>query len=136
MDVWQPWQPQVGDRVRVSVSAECGGYHDVGRGPEFFPNHPRDKDGRPIDNGATGTVIAILGPMSATRHWYGVSFDTPRYYAPLNETRRGSIFSAIELEPLRGVELVGEQVADARGVELPALLPADALVVQRPRDGA
>ena len=80
-DIWEPWRPVVGQRVRVRLSAECGigGIHGL------------------REDGATGVLIASdsgAGQVQAD-HPYLVCFDRP-LTAPLV---RSWFYCAAELEP-------------------------------------
>ena len=74
-DVYEPWSPQVGQRVAVRVSPECplaDGYHLDPANPEEHGWLERD----------TGTVVAVGdADFRATfpgGHWYGVELDDSR----------------------------------------------------------
>jgi hypothetical protein len=96
-DVYEPWVPSRGQRIKIRLSGECSADHT------------------PASDGMTGTVTDISGSVEeddsaawypsgdpdvdAYRwHWYAVDFDHPvrgRHYMI-----RSDIFAAIEVEPL------------------------------------
>ncbi len=57
-DFWEPWQPQVGQRVRVRPSAEC---------PYFTPDQPEYLVG----------VVIQVNPVESEqlRHRYGIQAE-------------------------------------------------------------
>ena len=77
---YEPWPPQIGQRVRVSVSPEC-----------TYCN--------PEEHNGTGTV-SLIDPIDLTRsyrlaaHRIWVTLDTP-----LEGYERHQNYAAIELEP-------------------------------------
>ena len=96
-EFWEPWQPEIGQRVRIRLSAECNvSWCD-----------DRYRDGHPIEaDGATGTVVKDRPdpPLWGATHPYVVVFDEP-IVAPLFADGResmwhGNYFAAIELEPI------------------------------------
>ncbi len=76
-DVWEPWTPQVGQRVRIKLSTEC---------PQFFGN---DFDG------AIGTVVDAVTNEYLISHGYthGHRFEVGIDGGPKR------IYAAAELEP-------------------------------------
>ena len=97
--VWEPWQPQVGDRVRILLSGECGYHREVPR--DILPlwaMRAMEAGFFARADGATGVVEYISrsdeefwqecvrgsSPAEAERifrsmlgHWYCVKFDHP-----------------------------------------------------------
>lgn len=98
-EAWEPWLPQVGDRVRVRLSGECRIEHDGEKG------HPA------VIDGATGVVTTLHAPLclivgtclyADQGHGYFVDLDVPVSDLPDEPTNLlvGTHLAAIELEPL------------------------------------
>ena len=75
----KPWQPQIGDRVRVHPGHEC----ELCRISED-----------PSEDGATATVTGIETGEETEPHVYLVRFDQDPHDMPWD------IYAAFELEPL------------------------------------
>jgi hypothetical protein len=97
-DIWEPWRPQVGDRVRVHLSAECQFRYGYGNFTEHFPE----------SDGAVGSIEEIDGCTPAEHdpsHRYCVRF---RPSVPVNAGPAGPgsllshCFAAAELVPVDG----------------------------------
>jgi len=97
--VWESWAPEMGQRVRVRISAECrlrpcpGSYYErIGQ-----VGHPEYEDG------LTGTVTSFGHPhsdfLANQGHTIDVEYDT---YPDIGEGRRarGGTYCALELEPV------------------------------------
>lgn len=94
-EIWEPWQPEVGDRVRVLARPEC-----------FYCREDHD-----AEVGATGVVSAVHPPKhlaheqeweAAQAHRYWVHFDDSTI---VERTVAGVIeshFAAAELVPVDG----------------------------------
>lgn len=92
-DFWEPWQPKVGDRVRVRVSSEC----------QQHP-HSIDVDTRDGVDGLTGTVMDT-GRSRRPGHPYFVVLDRPvpcRFN--MSGFVHGAVCAAVELDPLEPVQ--------------------------------
>ena len=94
---WQPWTPQVGDRVRVRLSGECRREND--------PNSPLSGAGvleghTLLRHGMTGTVDRLCRHSDCVRygHVYTVILDEPIRLG--DDEYRADCFAAAELEPL------------------------------------
>lgn len=86
-DYWEPWQPAVGDRVRVRLSGECGRM-ESGR---YVHTHIM-----PGADGHSGIVISTNA--GGDQHPYHVRFDEP--YLAYGTLVLSNVYAAIELEPL------------------------------------
>lgn len=101
---WEPWQPQVGDRVRVMLSPECRAVfrsrwadsRQLMNAPSL--THIAGEDGR------VGTVIDIehADEDIAPGHIYLTQFDRPVFSSAVGLFAEASTFAAVELEPLDG----------------------------------
>ncbi len=94
-EVWAPWQPKVGDRVRVRLSGECR--------IECLPLSPQGMAGllgHPNTvNGQVGTIIAgELAYYVHRGHPYKVQFDDPFQWN--GRAWPSTHLAAVELEPL------------------------------------
>lgn len=114
-DVWEPWVPEVGQRVRVRLSAECRTEFEVARlagqmtddearrrtlagqdvfafedEDESFTTHPNHIDG------VTGVVGLIDRSPDSDGHFYRVLFDVKL----MPDAIVGAHLSAAELEPV------------------------------------
>lgn len=95
-DIWEPWTPQIGQRVRVSLSAECQFRYTTG-----ITHHP-------VMDGAIGVVREGVGHRCEGHdagHAYAVWFEpvlieTSSEGFPLRWVAH--CFAAIELEPVDG----------------------------------
>jgi hypothetical protein len=111
IDVWEPWRPEIGQRVRVRVSAECQAGGVATRAPMsnralrdliesggdangWGVASPQEGHESEID-GVEGTVIAIDRRVEHG-HYYRVWFDKPIMPMVL----LGLDLAAIELEPV------------------------------------
>jgi hypothetical protein len=96
---WEPWQPEVGARVRVRYPGECNvDWGSVGDRLGEYPGHPEEFDG------VTGRVFQIDPHYGA--HKYAVLFDLPVAVVRKDDAKaRGAHFAAIELEPLDGATI-------------------------------
>jgi hypothetical protein len=84
---WEPWQPRLGDRVRVRLSAECRApWADEGHDPRY--------------DGLSGTVAHFPWSSDWPGHPYTVRFDVTLPTENPYEVLVGGYFAAIELEPL------------------------------------
>lgn len=94
-EVWEPWQPKVGQRVRVRLSAECNmEYSPETRGVRVS-KHP--VFGHPdVLDGMVGKVISV--GLYSNHHPYSVHFMDR--YEWLDELWCCHSFAAIELEPV------------------------------------
>jgi hypothetical protein len=96
---WQPWQPTVGDYVRIRISPEC-------RMDWGTPGIEKLAHARVIGHPATFTgLIGIVDIDQAcypewASHPYGVMFDMPIPCTCCQEEALGGWFAAIELEPI------------------------------------
>jgi hypothetical protein len=79
-DVWEPWRPEIGQRVRVRLSEEC---NLIGHAP--------------AEDGAVGMHIEVGREGEPDCHIYAVRFDPP-LTAP-RRTIYATWYAAIELEP-------------------------------------
>ena len=110
-DYYEPWHPQLGDRVRVRLSGECPVTPPEA---EFKPESFTASVMREIDwpekghpeqlDGVEGTVDKITHEMDDVvdwwhGHWYGVWFDQPVKFEG-GILCHGLGFAAVELEPL------------------------------------
>lgn len=86
-DVWEPWQPVEGQRVRIRLSAECR---------VTWPDRPHDPPHLAEFDGLEGEVKAWAFPVPT--HRYAVVFDAP--IAQGDRLIGGAYFAAIELEPV------------------------------------
>ena len=104
-DFWEPWQPKIGDRVRVRLNGECrfetSGFNRYGVPSKRYPTH------REWENGKTGTVIpcrfitshGFCSHASDGRgHWIVVQYDIVEDHPDIN-TIAGH-YAAVELEPI------------------------------------
>lgn len=97
----EPWEPvrfQVGQMVRIRVSAECRVIWEGG-GPECPPGHPSEFDG------LTGYVVSVCSPADPRRSWtrthpYGVGWKDGVYVAGTDWLWFGNYFCSAELIPL------------------------------------
>jgi hypothetical protein len=89
-DIWEPWRPEIGQRVRVRISAECR--EDWGRGPEGHPSWADGLTGIVVDK---PYCVQNANPQALARHPYSVLLD---------EDGPGGTYglrmAAIELEPI------------------------------------
>lgn len=91
-DVYEPWTPEVGQRVRVSISPEC-------------QSHARAMESHyiPVANGRTGTVVT-WGRYDGLQDNIEARYPGHRYMVrldvPLAPDRPRIILAAAELEPL------------------------------------
>lgn len=91
-DIWEPWTPRIGERVRVRISPEC---RDHAR--SMYPDYLEAVQGQ------TGTVIewgarAWQAPLFERKfpgHRYPVQIDRP-----CADGRDKVVLAASELEPL------------------------------------
>jgi hypothetical protein len=97
-DFWEPWQPVIGDRVRVRINPEC---------PYCQENLPEAQRtfvyGEPRD-GRAGTVEEIRdnGPAAMPGHRYFIRWDRPipvEIASSGSTWVQGSTFAALELRP-------------------------------------
>lgn len=94
-EYWEPWKPEVGQRVRVRLSGECNFKGEPASACEEFGGHWAET------NGHVGKVVEIDGSdiLSEQGHRYLVHF--PRLFRlPSGEHFNCSDFAAIELEPV------------------------------------
>lgn len=105
-DIWAPWQPKAGDRVRVRVSLECLYCLD--------PRFRQCYENALADDGRTGTVYDVGhdgcgcrydipdDPPSAAHmaHSVWVKFDDQRPYDDMGDFPFDAHFAIAELEPL------------------------------------
>jgi hypothetical protein len=93
-DVYEPWVPEVGQRVICKPSPECRVEWAVDWAP---PGHP------PEETGAIGTVEPMPHRFRSENwqrsHPYAVRFDCPGIQVN-GEWWWGGMFAAIELEPV------------------------------------
>jgi hypothetical protein len=97
-DLWQPWTPQLAQRVRVRRSAECRSNHHI-------------LDGS--DDGRVGTVAVADRPL-VTDHAYFVWYDRPVPTGIIFPPAiTGQYYAASELEPDRGRTgpILGQKIA-------------------------
>ena len=92
---WQPWTPQVGDRVRISVSGECRASNQ--------PDSPLSRAGvttghAPEEDGMTGTVVGVSNDHRRERHPYRVWFDRQVFVG--GSWCNGDYYAPAELELL------------------------------------
>jgi hypothetical protein len=87
-DVWQPWQPGIGDRVRVRLSGECRWDRDGAATATDNPGHDRVLDGQ------LGTAVEYDPNIWHSDHDYFVALDT----SPFDDV--GEWLTAAELEPV------------------------------------
>ena len=101
--VWEPWQPQVGQRVRLRISPECEPHHD-----EDF-NYSWDYSfalPAALRSGHSGTIIGLVGGVFADLgHPYHVEFDDPIQVPWWNGGLVATKCAAIELEPIESAPL-------------------------------
>ena len=100
-EYWEPWQPEVGQRVRVHLSGECQRLMETR--VERLPFGGRELTGHPQEmDGVTGIVVPIEPWMDITAdHPYVVRFDEPLRLPEYGVGRcLGTVFAAIELEPV------------------------------------
>lgn len=116
---WQPWQPKVGDRVRIQVSGECQNHHlgnwHASDGRTLIQALKDGDIGGPGyqgANGAIGTVIHICIPDDGEEddgHPYYVNdCDGKRHWDRVDD-----FFAAIELEPVEVVQAEDESQLEA-----------------------
>ena len=95
-DFYEPWTPEVGQRVRVRISAECQVRPDPGSGADRSGviGHVEWEDG------LTGVVMPhpVGEAMAAQGHRYMVKWDQERILD--DERFNASPYAAIELEPI------------------------------------
>lgn len=93
-DAWEPWVPEVGQRVRVRVSAEC-------RALDSHQLCDKYLDHRPI--GVVYRVVTIDDPYSASHARAGHPYWVTHDFVPVPDKPfhglYGGYFSAFELEP-------------------------------------
>lgn len=96
-EFWEPWRPEIGQWVRVRLSAECNQswfvtpIHAYGSNVLQLDRHPAALDG------ATGEVIRVVEDDGG--HPYLVEFDEP-VRIRLTARVAQSLHAALELEPL------------------------------------
>lgn len=92
----EPWQPRIGQRVRVRLSGECTG----GAEQRHIPAHGDCNGliGTVLEFGRAGTLTLGATELFERGHRYYVEFGDGGWFAP------GGIFAAIELEPTEEVQ--------------------------------
>jgi hypothetical protein len=89
-EIYEPWVPRVGDRVRIRLSPECA----VGR-----EQLPRGHD--PSIDGALGSVEAVIAVPHIAGHRFIVIFDFDPALPPEDrDPLGGGAYAAAELEPI------------------------------------
>lgn len=86
-EYWEPWQPTLGDRVRVQLNQEC----------EFWAHKPES-----WDDGGIGIVTRIVPLDRNAGHGYEVTFEKPWPFDPADPDHQvvSSPYAAAELEPI------------------------------------
>lgn len=100
---WEPWVPEIGQRVRVCLSGECqlkpcpnSYYEQIGQ-----VGHPE------YENGLTGTVTHFERPwqndfLADQGHTIDVEYDVQvRPWIAPGRKARGGTYAPIELEPIQ-----------------------------------
>lgn len=91
---WEPWQPKVGDRVRVRLNGECHRRYHV---MSLLGTHSDVRYGHvPEEDGRIGTVAIGPGRPSEPSHRFAVVYDVPMFSDGLPIV--GGAYAAIELE--------------------------------------
>ncbi len=97
-EIWEPWQPEIGQRVQLRLSAECRFRYLYGNRTEHFPE----------SDGAVGVVESIDGCTPSEHdpsHRYCVRFK-PEHPVVAGPNGRGTLsshcFAAAELVPVDG----------------------------------
>lgn len=98
--IWEPWQPKVGDRVRINVSAECRTFHLPPRGGGLQTVLMPQEQVRLYANGQIGVVEKISDPepdesAEDAAHRFYVTDGKPSPSVGWDD-----FFAACELEPL------------------------------------
>lgn len=113
--VWEPWRPEIGQRVRIRLSAECQAVmHAAAPPPTVSDDELRNLMSRGVDvatmfardnqetghprclDGVRGEITAVYRDDAALGHYYRVLFDD---VVGVNMYIGGD-FAAIELEPI------------------------------------
>ena len=100
---WEPWTPQVGDRVRVRLSGEC---------PYCFEGGEFDS-GEEIQDGDAVTVSRIRTELEMWEEGCSDAGLMHRYWV-LNDLGQMSHFAAAELELLSDSEPAADERRRAR----------------------
>lgn len=96
-DYWEPWQPAIGDRVRVRISGECPSCRENQADKDTTVHLLESRDGKIGTVDHTGCDVGMPG------HSYSVLWDKPIpcEIALVGFTHaRGGYFAAMELELL------------------------------------
>jgi hypothetical protein len=100
-DVWEPWAPEVGQRVRVRISPECDARfiarYTLNGEPATGAEHHF-----PEAHGATGIVTEVVtsGREAINGHRFHVQFDRG-VSVPGTGHLLGICVAAIEMEPVQ-----------------------------------
>lgn len=94
--VWEPWEPKVGDRVKVNFSAECEVINMLGS-PAAESTIPRGHAADINAQGKSGTIAELeLGDEAvSSQHHYLVRLDDPFEFS--NRYFTSTTAAAIEL---------------------------------------
>lgn len=94
-EFWEPWQPAIGQRVRVRLSGECPAERE-----NEMPRHLIGHE--PHVNGVTGIVTEPNECGCWNGHRFRVSFDVVQHSRRYPDLLflSGSVYAALELEPL------------------------------------
>lgn len=99
----EPWQPKVGDRVRIRLGGECNirpAHEGVTLSGRRVPDPGTPGHADPCRDGLLGTVIERppgLGGVDWRGHTYAVRYD---HALVGTDNVIGSFYAACELEPL------------------------------------
>lgn len=100
---YEPWQPQIGQRVRVRLSGECQWkYPEIGLTGGF--GHAPEMDGRTgvIRKHPCPDMERVAHDAQVDGHGYNVQFDGEliTYELAIEHVWLSQCFAAIELEPV------------------------------------
>lgn len=96
--VWEPWQPEVGQRVRIRLSGECPiEYRHAEAGYDRIRKVIEPVGHNPDESGRVGTVSAVQREERGG-HYYMVDYDRLLWQDDM--WWAGAVYAAIELEPL------------------------------------
>ena len=93
-EFWEPWTPQVGQRVRVRISAECNIEYPPDADAVRFSGHAVFGHPSVLD----GMVGKVISGFYSHHHPYNVHFSDR--YEWLDKLWCCHSFAAIELEPV------------------------------------